>query len=164
MSGNREGQTHIHSAGVALHWCIQEPLDVSESHDFVKFSTNLHALHSQDGSVEVDVISTGQFGMKTCPYFQQTSYSAMDLSPAGGRLNNTRKNLEQGAFPCPVTSNDPNDFAAFYFKRHILQSPESIRVRISSYKLRSRGMTNELGNFRSDTRNCIAKDLVARTG
>ena len=43
VGGNRKRQPHVHPAGITLHRCVQESLDLGERHDFVELAGNLAA-------------------------------------------------------------------------------------------------------------------------
>ena len=57
-------QPHVHPAGVMLHWGIEQTTTLGELYDFIEFTENLFACHAQDGTIQKDVLSPGQFGMK----------------------------------------------------------------------------------------------------
>jgi hypothetical protein len=50
---------------------IQEFLDLSEIHDFIKLAIDLITFHAQDGTAQVDVFPSRQFRMKTGAHLQQ---------------------------------------------------------------------------------------------
>src|SRR5438445_10998151 len=48
VSGNGEGQTHIHAARVPLHRCVHELLYPGEVHDLLQLPVDLGSFHAQD--------------------------------------------------------------------------------------------------------------------
>ncbi|MPM95990.1 hypothetical protein SDC9_143146 [bioreactor metagenome] len=71
MGRHRESQAHVHTTGITLDRCIQKLFDLREGHDLIKFSIYLGTLHAQNGTVEVDVLPTGELGVKTGAHLQQ---------------------------------------------------------------------------------------------
>ena len=64
VRSNRKGQSELHSSGIVLHRCVEEFLDTRERHNFFKLAPDLLALHSQNGTVEIDVLASGQLRME----------------------------------------------------------------------------------------------------
>jgi len=56
VGSHREGQTHIHPAGVALYRCIQELLNLGKGHNPVELAVNLCSLHSLASKVHTDLL------------------------------------------------------------------------------------------------------------
>ena len=57
IGGNRKRQPDIHSAGIVLHWSIDEFLDFGEADDLVKFAIDFRPGHTEDRAVKIDVFS-----------------------------------------------------------------------------------------------------------
>src|SRR5205085_6514375 len=60
MSGDGEGQAHIHAATVSLDWSINEFLNLGEGNNFVEPSFNLNLPHSKNRAIEIDVLAPRQ--------------------------------------------------------------------------------------------------------
>src|SRR6266550_1155104 len=88
-----KGQTHIHAAAITLHRRVQELLDLSKGHDLVELGFDFRLLHAQNGAVEKDVLSSGQFRMKPSADLKQTSYASVEFRPSRGGLGDPGKNL-----------------------------------------------------------------------
>ena len=71
MGRNREGQPHIHARGIVLDGSIDELVQLGERHDPVELAAYLPFLNPQDGAVQVNVLSTGQLGVKSRAHLQQ---------------------------------------------------------------------------------------------
>src|SRR5262245_16464197 len=71
--------------------------------------------------------------MKAGADFQQRPDASMNLGDSPRRFRDARKNLEQGTLPCSVATDDPDDFAAFYFEGNVIKGPN---MRISNFGLR----------------------------
>ncbi len=71
MRGYRKGKPQVHPARIVLDGCINELLDLGKGHNFVKLAIDLGLLHAQDRAVQVDVLSTGQLGVKSSTDLEQ---------------------------------------------------------------------------------------------
>ena len=78
MRRHREGEPHLHAAGIALDRRVDELLDPGEVDDLVELSPDLGAAHAEDGAVEIDVLAPGEFGMKAGADFEQAGDAALD--------------------------------------------------------------------------------------
>src|SRR5262245_21727412 len=90
----RESKPHIHPAGVTLYRGIDELLESGKADNVIKFSFHLRAAHAKNGTVEKDVVPTGELRMKACPNFQQSADSAPDPRESGRRRGDSRDNLQ----------------------------------------------------------------------
>src|SRR6266404_1422993 len=124
MCGHSESESHIHPARVILYGSIQKPLDLAKSDDLVKLTIDVPATNSEDRAIQINVLSSGQFRMKTGTNFQQTSEAAVQLNPAGSGLGNPREYFQQGRFTGSILPNDAEDFTGLNFEIDILQRPE----------------------------------------
>src|SRR5262249_7274249 len=75
VGGDCKCEPHIHSAAVTLYWSINKSLYISKCNDFIKFSADFTACHSEDGTIEEDVLAPRQLSVKPGPHFQQTRYA-----------------------------------------------------------------------------------------
>jgi hypothetical protein len=64
MRRDREGEPYVHAARIPLHRGVEEALDLGEGDDLVEFAADLRARHAEDRAIQIDVLATGQFGMK----------------------------------------------------------------------------------------------------
>src|SRR5579872_2346451 len=62
--------------------------------------------------------------MKAGTNLQQRSHSSPDANLSPGWLGNAAKDLQQGAFACPVSPDDTYSFTGLYFEIDILQRPK----------------------------------------
>ncbi len=83
---DRKGQSNIHPAGVIFHWNIDELLQSGEFHDLIEPFAHFFSGKPKHGSVQVNVIPTGKFGMKTGPNFQETRQAPVHFHGTGRRL------------------------------------------------------------------------------
>jgi hypothetical protein len=70
MGCNCECETHMHPAAVSFDWSIQESLDPGKVNNFIEAAAYVGLRHSQYCAVQENVLSPGQFGMKSSSYFQ----------------------------------------------------------------------------------------------
>ena len=82
MGGDREGEAHIHPAGIAFDRGVQEFLDVREGDDLVKLSFDLDAHHAKDRAVEENVLPARQFRVKAGADFKQARDLAFEVNAA----------------------------------------------------------------------------------
>src|SRR5487761_2020143 len=64
MRGDGEPETDTHARTVAFDGRIEEPFDARERDDLVELAADLPAAHPQDRAVQINVLASGQFGMK----------------------------------------------------------------------------------------------------
>ena len=64
MRGDSKREPNVHARRISLDGRIQEPLHFRKGDDLVEFSFDLLALHTQDGTVEIDVFAAGQLWME----------------------------------------------------------------------------------------------------
>src|SRR2546421_5694550 len=85
---DREGQAHIHAAGIPFHRRIEELVNLSKGNDLVELALNFDASHAEDSAIEKNVFAPGQFRMKTCSNFEKRADPAVDVYATAGRLCN----------------------------------------------------------------------------
>src|ERR1017187_5449298 len=78
MGRHSERKSHIHAAAVALYRRVQKLLDFGKEDNFIELPSYFRPGHSHYGTVEVNVLATGQFWMKTRSDFQQACHSTLD--------------------------------------------------------------------------------------
>src|SRR5260370_31476935 len=71
MGRHSKRQSNIHPTGVMLDWSVKEFLHFRESNDGVKLPTDLGAAHAQKSTVEKDIFSAGEFGVKAGTHFEK---------------------------------------------------------------------------------------------
>src|SRR5262245_54233476 len=65
VSRYRKGQAYIHPTGVMLDWCIQKFIDLGKSHDLIQFTLDFGLFHTENGAIQVHILTSGQFWMET---------------------------------------------------------------------------------------------------
>src|SRR4030095_15186480 len=80
--------------------------------------------HSEDGSVQEDVLPAGQIRVKAGSYLQQARNSPSAVYSSGCRLRNAAQDLQQRALPCTVRADDAYNLPLIDFERNVPQRPE----------------------------------------
>jgi hypothetical protein len=62
--------------------------------------------------------------MKSGSNFEQASYSAFDPDAPFGWFGNAAQNLQERAFSCAISPDNPDDLASLDLKRNVSQSPK----------------------------------------
>ena len=107
VGGHREGQPHVHPAGIVLDRGIEEPLDLGEGDDLVELAVDLRLLHPQDRPVQVDVLAAGQLEVEPGPHLQQRADAAAEpAAPAVGSVIRLRI-FRSVDFPAPLRPTIP---------------------------------------------------------
>src|SRR5258708_7242990 len=119
MGGYRKSESNVHARRIPFHRRIQESLYLAERHDLVKPSFNFGPGHTQYGSIEVDILSTGEFWVKTGANFQKTRYSPLKPNSSVSRLRDTAQDLQQRALTSPISADNPKYFALLHVKIHV---------------------------------------------
>src|ERR1044071_2527731 len=131
MYGDREGETHVHAAGVPLDGRVDEFFDLGEGDDLVEVGLDLGLAHAEDGAVEEDVLAAGQFGVEAGADFEERADSAAYFDLALGRGGDAREDFEQRALARAVAPDDADDVAPLDFERKVFERPEGVGVAMS---------------------------------
>ena len=123
---HREGQPQIHTRRVVFNRRLQKPFDLCEGYDLLKLAFDLITSHSNDRAIEINILSTREFGVKARANFQKAAYSTIDVYFAGRRFDNARKNLQQGRLAGAVSPDNAYDFAGQYFKADVFKYPKKV--------------------------------------
>src|SRR5690242_20414304 len=98
MRGNGKRESQVHASRIALDGCIDKLLDLREGYDFIEVSGDLVSLHSENRAIQIDVLATGEFLMKSDAHFQQRADTAIYFSVAFSWFGDAGENFEQCAF------------------------------------------------------------------
>src|ERR1700723_1881143 len=99
-----------------LDWCVEKFFYFGKSDDFVEPFADFPFCHSENRSVEKNVLPSGKFGVKARTNLEQAGDPSLQQNAALGRLADMAQDLEQSAFAGAVTPNDPEDLTSFDFK------------------------------------------------
>ncbi|KXU36559.1 hypothetical protein AXK11_04205 [Cephaloticoccus primus] len=124
VGSDSKGQSHIHTAAVALYRGIKKLFDLSKSDDFIKLLPNFKTSHSENRPVQVDVFTSGELGVKASSYLKEGRNATSQGNPSSSGLCNSRKAFEQCRLSCSIATDDANHFALIYRKTNILKCPK----------------------------------------
>src|SRR5262249_50532418 len=85
MGGDSECKPHIHAGGISLHRRVEEFFYAGKIDDLLEFRIDLFSGHPENGAVEINVLASGQLGVKAGTDFQQTADAAADFDATFGR-------------------------------------------------------------------------------
>ena len=85
MRRHGEREADVHAARIAFDGRVDERADTGEIDDVVELALDLVAAHPENGAVEVDVLASRQFRMKTCTDFEQRPEAPPKLEEPFGR-------------------------------------------------------------------------------
>jgi hypothetical protein len=123
-----EREAHVHAAGVAFDGRVDEAGDLGEFDDFVEFGADLAVRHSQDRTIQVDVLAPGQFRMKARADFEQTGDAPAHFDAAAAGFDDATEDFQQRRFPGAVAADNTDDLAGLNFEGHVFEGPEFFRM------------------------------------
>src|SRR5262245_18316061 len=106
MCGDREGESHIHAARIALYWRVEEPHDLREVHDLVKLLADLRPCHAENTAIEINVLLSCKLGMETSADLEQARHATLYGDSARRGLRDPREDFQKRRFAGPVTTDD----------------------------------------------------------
>ena len=98
--------------------------DAGELDDPVELRLNLPSPHTEHRSAQIDVLATGELGMKAGAHLDERRDTAGEADLAGGRRGDARQQLEDGALARAVVADQAECFAAADFECDVLDGPE----------------------------------------
>jgi hypothetical protein len=119
VRGNCKRQAHVHPAGVALDWRVQEFLNLRKCYNpstslrtsLVKLAVNLGSPHAEDGAIHVDVLAPCQLWMEAGADFQQRANTAVNNRAPFRRLGDARD--PSSILQSPISNCVPQRVVAF---------------------------------------------------
>src|SRR5579885_853198 len=108
---------------------MNEIADLRKVDDVSVFPIHFPGGEAQDGAVQIDVVTSGEFGIKTRPQFQQRRNAPADVEGARRGLKNTGDKLQERTFSRAVLADDAESLTAPDIKRYIAESPEVPMIR-----------------------------------
>ena len=70
MGCDGKRKPHMHAARVSFDRRIQKLFNFCECHNGVELLIDLAFRHSKDSTIHIDIVSSGQVRVKTCPDFE----------------------------------------------------------------------------------------------
>src|SRR5262245_17382927 len=111
MGGHRERKPDIHPARITFYRRVQKTLNLRKRHNLIKSHADIRPRHSEDRSVEIDVLAPRELRMETGAHFEKTREASFYGYSSLAWLRDTRKNFKECAFSRPVPPDDPDDLA-----------------------------------------------------
>ena len=133
--GDREGEAHIHAAGVALDRRVDEALDAGEIDDVVKLGADVGLAETEQGARHEHILAPGHIGVKAGADFEQGAHLATKKGSTRGRIGDAGENLQERALARPVATDQPDQLASLDLEVDILQRPEVILLIVPAGKL-----------------------------
>ena len=124
VGGDRECQSQLHPRRVALQRGLEEALDAGERDDLVVVPAHLATGHAHDGAAQVDVLATGQLGVKPGAHLEQDPHPAAGARHPDARLGDPAEDLEQRGLAGPVGADDAEGLALAHVEVDVAQGPE----------------------------------------
>src|SRR5262249_22869205 len=89
---------------------------------------DLGARHTEDRTVEIDVLTTREFRMKPGTDFKEACHTPLDVHFALSRLGYPAENFQKCRFTGPIWPNDAKNFALLDLEIYIFQRPEFLNL------------------------------------
>jgi len=124
VGGHRETQARHHAAGVGSHRGVDEIADSRKIHDPIQPASNVLAAETQHRAVEKNVFASGHFVIEARAQFQQRRDPSAQSQSSPRGAKHPSDDLEQGAFPGAVGTDDADGFALFDRKANVVQGVE----------------------------------------
>ena len=106
--------------------------DLREFDDLIEASLDLTMRHTQNGAVQEDVFTAGQFGMESRTHLEKAPHAADQFDPAGGSGSVMRLRIFNSVdFPSLVVADHAHRLALFDLERHVVQGVEDGAVRLT---------------------------------
>ena len=133
-----KGEPDVHAAGIPLHGRVEKPAHVRELHDLVELVPNLPSPHSQESSVQVDVLATAQFGVKSRSHLQEASDASPHLRESLRRFRDPGEKFQQGRLSASVFPDQPDDVPPADLERNVPEGPQEVPVVFSDEEVPDR--------------------------
>ena len=96
VRGDREGEAHVHAAGVALDRACRGTARCPRTRRSRRSVAAISlAAHAEDRAAEEDVLAAGQLGMEAGADLEQRAHAAGELDAPLGRRRDPREHLQQ---------------------------------------------------------------------
>ena len=123
---DREPEPDLHPRTVALHRCIDELADAGEIDDGVEFSRHFAPRQPQHGTVDEDILPSGQQRIESGPERDECSDAATQFDPAFIRLDQSVEHLEQRRLAGAVTAHQSDTLSAAHLQPDVVDRPEFV--------------------------------------
>src|SRR5262245_45669666 len=116
MRGNRKPQTSKHTRRVSFDRSIDKLLELGESNDSVETPADLFPRHTQNRTVQINVLTASKILMESGTDFDKRRDTTRHMNRAPGRPHNAGKQLKNGALARSVGTDDAEGLASLHTK------------------------------------------------
>src|SRR6476620_2452796 len=122
--GDREGETDVHAARIALNRGVDKFIDFSKVDDLIEPALNFGTTHSENGSVEKDVVAACQLRMEPRADFEQTADASLEPHFSIGWCRDSRDDLQKGGLSCSIDSDHSHGTSRLNLEGDVLERPK----------------------------------------
>ena len=123
---DREAEARRHPARVRLDRRVEEAPELREALDLRHRRFGHAACESQQRTVEVGVLASGEVGVKARAELEERGHAALDRDRAGSRLRGAGDELEERRLPRSVRADDAEALSAVDAEAHVLQRVDDL--------------------------------------
>src|SRR6185503_12319845 len=105
---------------------IDELVNLRKGYNFIEFPLDLRLSHTENGSIQEYVLTSGELRMKSGAHFEQRADPAIDIGITVGRICDSRQNLEQGTLAGAIAADDADDLTSFDLEGNIFDGPDGL--------------------------------------
>ena len=119
LDGYGKRQTNLHAGRVILQLLVHELFKLCEFYDVIVHGVDFIASETKQGTVEIHILTTGEFRVETHSKFDEWHQLPVDLDGAGVWNVDSRDKFQQGGFPRTVTTDNAKEIALTHFEINI---------------------------------------------
>ena len=119
-----ETQPHRHSGAIPLDWSVDKLLELGKSDDLVELLLDLGVRHSQNYSIEIDILAAGQIGNQSRTDLDQGRDFAANAHGSRRRRADPCQQLEHRAFAGAIAADDPQHVSLVDAESDVVQGLE----------------------------------------
>ena len=126
MHRDSKSEADIHAARIVLHRRVDERTHLGKIDDLVKTRGYFGTAHSQEGTVEKDVVPAAEIGMEAGADLKQSADSPAHLGLSFCWLGDARENFQQRALASPIGADDSEGSPFRHAERNVAKGPERL--------------------------------------
>ena len=119
LDGYGKRQTNLHAGRVILQLLVHELFKLCEFYDVIVHGVDFIASETKQGTVEIHILTTGEFRVETHSKFDEWHQLPVDLDGAGVWNVDSRDKFQQGGFSRTVTTDNAKEIALTHFEINI---------------------------------------------
>ena len=114
-------QFHVHPAGITFDRSIDKFFTFGKCNDLIDTGIDLLSFHSEDGSVQINILPPGQFSVKPSSYFEHTGNPSLYADGSFGGCRHTCQQFKQRRFSGTICTDHTDPFSSVHIKGNIFQ-------------------------------------------